>query len=200
MPGMWGEIRMKSGFKSELMESEAGPKQIKKKKFHSPIDVEEVEIKKLEESDVEEATRVMQKCMFTVSEEEISGIVKKKLSYGAFVDRILVGVALSWGVRFNPETREFEEGEENALFLEDDAILLSYEGRGIRELLIEKREEEGGEIGFSYAVAITSQFNPDEEHVGKVIEQRGNKTEKVLQRRGYKFVKTRNGVVAYKVY
>ena len=191
---------MKSGFKSELMETEAEPKQVKKKKFRSPIDVEEVEIKKLEESDVEEATRVMQKCMFSVTEEELSKIVEKGLSYGAFVDRILVGVALSWGVRFNPETNEFEDGEENALFLEDDAILLSYEGKGIRELLIEKREEEGEETGFKYAVAITSQFNPEEEHVGKVIEQRGNKTEKVLQRRGYKFLKTRNGVVAYIAY
>jgi len=191
---------MKSGFKSEMMETEAGPRETKKKKFHSPIDVEEVEIKKLDVDDVEEATRVMRKCMFTVDENEIKGIVEKNLSYGAFVDRILVGVALSWGVRFNPETREFEEGEENALFLEDDAILLAYEGRGIRELLIEKREEEGKEDGFAYAVAITSQFNPDEENVGKVMEQRGNKTEKVLMRRGYEFVKTRNGVVAYKVY
>ena len=191
---------MKSGFKSELMETEAGPKQVKKKKFHSPIDVEEVEIKKLGEKDVDEATRVMRKCMFTVSEEEIARIVEKGMSYGAFVDRILVGVALSWGVRFNPQTREFEEGEENSLFLEDDAILLAYEGRGIRELLIEKREEEGQERGFSHVVAITSQFNPEEENVGKVIEQRGNKTEKVLQRRGYRFAKTKNGVVAYNSY
>ena len=191
---------MKSGFKSEAIETEAAPKEAKRKKFQSPLDVEEVEIKKLEESDVEEATRVMQKCMFSVTEKELSGIVEKGLSYGAFVDRILVGVALSWGVRFNPESRGFEEGEENALFLEDDAILLSYEGKGIRELLIEKREEEGEKLGFNYAVAITSQFNPEEEHVGKVIEQRGNKTEKVLQRRGYKFIKTKNGVVAYIVY
>ncbi len=191
---------MKSGFKSELLEAETKPKAVKMKKFRSPIDIEEVEIKKLEESDVEEATNVMRKCMFTVTEGEISKIVEKGLSYGAFVDRILVGVALSWGVKFNLETREFEEGEENSLFLEDDAILLAYEGKGIRELLIEKREEEGAEKGFGYALAITSQFNPDEEHVGKVIEQRGNKTEKVLLRRGYKFVKTKNGVVAYKVY
>jgi len=42
----------------------------------------------------------MQKCMFSVTEEELSKIVEKGLSYGAFVDRILVGVALSWGVRF----------------------------------------------------------------------------------------------------
>ncbi len=191
---------MKQNFKNDLMETESAPKETKKKKFHSPADVEELEIKKLTETDADETTRVMQKCMFTVNKKEILEIIEKNLSYGAFVDRILVGVALSWGVCWNPETKEFEDGEENALFLEDDAILLSYEGKGIRELLIEKREEEGQKLGFRYVVAITSQFNPEEENVGKMIAQRGNKTEKVLQMRGYLFIKTKNGVVAYKSY
>lgn len=189
---------MKAGFKSELMETEAGPKQEKKKKFHSPTDVEHVEVKKLDSSDVEEAAKVMRKCLFTVTDEEIGGIVAKGMSYGGFVDRILVAVALSWGVRFNPGTWEFEEGEENAVFLEDDAILLAYEGRGIRELLIERREEEGQERKFRYAVAITSPISPEEAKVGEVVQQRGNKTEKALLKRGYRFSKTRNGVVAYK--
>ncbi|MCP4647872.1 MAG: hypothetical protein GY852_09115, partial [bacterium] len=48
------------------------------------------------------------------------------------------------------------------------------------------------------AVAITSQINPDDAKVGEVVEQRGNKTEKALLKRGYQFSKTRNGVVAYK--
>ncbi|MCP4648022.1 MAG: hypothetical protein GY852_09875, partial [bacterium] len=143
---------MKSGFKSELLETEAGPKQDKKKKFHSPTDVENVEVKKLDVDDVEEASTVMRKCLFTVTDDEVGGILEKEMSYGGFVDRILVAVALSWGVRFNPESWEFEEGEDNAVFLEDDAILLAYEGRGIRELLIEKREEEGEAMGFKYAV------------------------------------------------
>jgi len=189
---------MKAGFKSELLEAEAGPKQEKKKKFHSPTDVENIEVKKLDADDVEEAAKVMRKCLFTVTDDEIKGILEKEMSYGGFVDRILVAVALSWGVRFNPESWEFEEGEENAVFLEDDAILLAYEGRGIRELLIEKREEEGEELGFKYAVAITAQINPDDAKVREVVEQRGNKTEKALLKRGYRFSKTRNGVVAYK--
>jgi hypothetical protein len=188
---------MKSGFKSELLETESGPAE-KKKKFHSPTDVENIEVKKLDEDDVEEAASVMRKCLFTVTDDEIGGIVKKGMSYGGFVDRILVAVALSWGVRFNPESWEFEEGEENAVFLEDDAILLAYEGRGIRELLIEKREEERKGNGFRYAVAITSSINPDDARIGDVVQQRGNKTEKALLKRGYEFSKTRNGVVAYK--
>lgn len=190
---------MKAGFKSELLETEKEPKEEqKKKKFRSTSDVEELEIKKLEEKDVEEATRVMSKCMFSVTEKEIGGIVERGMSYGAFVDRILVGVGLSWEVRFNPETWEFEEGEGNSIFLEDDAILLAYEGRGIRELLIEKREEEGREDGLEYAVAITSDTVSEEEKVDEVVGRRGNKTERALLKRRYKFSKTRNGVVAYK--
>ena len=190
---------MKAGFKSELLETEKEPKEEqKKKKFRSTSDVEELEIKKLEEKDVEEATRVMSKCMFSVTEKEIRGIVERGMSYGAFVDRILVGVGLSWEVRFNPETWEFEEGEGNSIFLEDDAILLAYEGRGIRELLIEKREEEGREDGLEYAVAITSDTVSEEEKVDEVVGRRGNKTERALLKRRYKFSKTRNGVVAYK--
>lgn len=189
---------MKAGFKSELMETDAGPIQDKKKKFHAPTDVENIEVKKLDEDDVEETAKVMRKCLFTVTDDEIDGIVKKGMSYGGFVDRILVAVALSWGIRFNPESWEFEEGEENAVFLEDDAILLAYEGRGIRELLIEKREEEGGKRDFGYAVAITAQINPDDAKIRDVVQQRGNKTEKALLKRGYRFSKTKNGVVAYK--
>jgi GNAT superfamily N-acetyltransferase len=188
---------MKAGFKSEILETEAAPKQVKKR-FHSPVDMEEVEIKKLNSSDAEEAARVMRKCIFTVTDEEVLDIIRRGMSYGAFVDRILVGVGLAWGVSFNPETREFEEAKENALFLEDDAILLAYEGRGIRELLIEKREEEGKAQGFTCAVAITSQFNPEDANVGEVVRQRGNKTEKALLKRGYRFAKTQNGVIAYK--
>lgn len=188
---------MKTGFKSELMETGAGPIE-KKKKFHAPTDVEQVEVKKLDVDDVEEAAKVMRKCLFTVTDEEIGGIIKKNMSYGGFVDRILIAVALSWGVTFNPESWEFEEGEENAVFLEDDAILLAYEGKGTRELLIEKREEEGKERDFRYAVAITSQINPDDAKIKEVVQQRGNKTEKALLKRGYRFSKTKNGVVAYK--
>ncbi len=189
---------MKTGFKSELLETEVGPKQEKKKKFHAPTDVENIEIKKLNGDDVEVASTVMRKCLFTVTDDEIEGIVKKGMSYGGFVDRILVAVALSWGVRFNPESWEFEEGEENSVFLEDDAILLAYEGRGIRELLIEKREEEGEKRNFEYAVAITASINPDDAKIRDVVQQRGNKTEKALLKRGYRFSKTKNGVVAYK--
>jgi hypothetical protein len=109
-----------------------------------------------------------------------------------------VSVGLSWEVRFNTETLEFEEGEGNAIFLEDDAVLLAYEGRGLRELLIEKREEEGKERGKEYAVAITSSINPNDSNLGDAMRQRGNKTEKALIRRGYAFSKTQNGVVAYK--
>ncbi|MEM4272689.1 MAG: hypothetical protein QXH30_03790, partial [Candidatus Bilamarchaeaceae archaeon] len=126
-----------NGFKSQIIEAESGPVEQKKRKFHSIADVERAEIKLLRKEDVGEAGKVMRKCLFSVTDKEIEAIIAKGASYGAFVDRMLVAVALSWAVRFNPETKEFEQGEENAIFLEDDAILLAYEGKGIRELLIE---------------------------------------------------------------
>lgn len=187
-----------NGFKSKIIEEEEGPQEQKKKKFHSQIDMEEVEVKLLGREDLEEAGKVMRKCLFSVSDEEIRKILDKGMSYGAFVDRMLVAVALSWGVLFNPEIRDFENGAENAIFLEDDAILLSYEGKGIRELLIAKREDAGRVRAFPYAVAITSQSNPHDENVGDAVKQRGNKTEKALMKKGYKFFKTRNGVIAYR--
>lgn len=190
---------MKSAFKSETSETEAKPKKAHARgKFRPPANIEEVEIKKLGKEDVEESAKVMRKCLFTVTDREVGEVVARDMSYGAFVDRILVSVGLSWEVRFNPETKEFEEGEPNAIFLEDDAILLAYEGRGIRELLIEKREEEGRERGKEYAVAITSTINPNEPKLSEAMMQRGNKTEKVLIRRGYVFAKTPNGLIAFK--
>jgi GNAT superfamily N-acetyltransferase len=188
---------MKGKFKSEILEANAKHNE-PAKKFRAPTNMEEVEIKKLRESDVEESAKVMRKCLFSVTDAEIGQVIARGMSYGAFVDRILVSVGLSWEVRFNPETLDFEEGEGNAIFLEDDAILLAYEGRGIRELLIEKREEEGRGRGKEYAVAITSSINPNDEKLGDAMMQRGNKTEKALIRRGYDFSKTPNGVVAYK--
>lgn len=187
---------MKNVFRSEQIEEEA-PKAAKKKKFHAPADIEEVEVKKLTKNDVKEASRVMRKSLFTVTDREVGEVIEKGMSYGAFVDRILVAVALSWGVCFNPKDAEFGDGEENAIFLEDDAMLLSYEGRGIRELLIEKREEEGKERNFRYAVAITTSINPEGE-ISSVVGQRGNKTEKALLGRGYSFKKTQNGVIAFR--
>ncbi len=187
-----------NGFKSQIMETESAPVEQKKRRFHSPVDMEEAEIKLLAREDVEEAGKVMRKCLFSVTDKEIEAIIAKGMSYGAFVDRMLVAVALSWAVRFNPDTKDFEQGEDNAVFLEDDAILLTYEGKGIRELLIEKREEEGGAHRLGYSVAITSQAHPQGENVSEVVRQRGNKTEKALLKKEYKFFKTKNGVIAYR--
>ncbi len=187
-----------NGFKSQIMEAESAPVEQKKRKFRSEIDMEEAEVKLLDKTDVEEAGKVMRKCLFSVTDKEIEAIILKGMSYGAFVDRMLVAVALSWAVRFNPDTKDFEQGGDNAVFLEDDAILLAYEGKGIRELLIEKREEEGSARRLKYAVAITSQAQAAGESVSETVRQRGNKTEKALLKKEYKFFKTRNGVIAYR--
>ena len=184
-------------FKAPLMDEKKEGKEAKKRKFHSPVDIEEAEVKKLEPEDAEEVCKVMQKCLFAVTEKEVGDVLELGMSYGAFVGRMLVAVGLGWAVHYNPESLEIESGEENAVFLEDDAVLLPYEGKGLREMLIGHREKAAKGEGLSYAVTITSPTNPDGS-VNEIVMQRGTKTEKVLMKMDYKFFKTPKGVLALK--
>jgi len=186
-----------SDFKSASMMDEKEEKAAPKHRVRSPIDIEEAEIKRLKAEDAEEVTNIMRKCLFAVTEEEVREVLKRDMSYGAYVGRMLVAVGLGWGTAYNPSNLELESGYTNAIFLEDDAVLLPYEGKGLRELLVDHREMEGRARDLQFAVTITTPLNPDS-NVDEVIEQRGNKTEKALMKAGYKFYKTRVGVIAVK--
>lgn len=184
-------------FKSASMLEEKEEKKEPKLRMRSPIDIEEAEIKRLKAEDAEQVTDIMRKCLFAVTEDEVREVLKRNMSYGAYVGRMLVAVGLAWGTGYNPSNLELESGYTNAIFLEDDAVLLPYEGKGLRELLVDHREMEGRARDFQYAVTITTPLNPDGD-VDEVIAQRGTKTEKVLMKAGYKFYKTRAGVIAVK--
>ena len=186
-----------SEFKGPVVDEKEEEKEEKKKKFHAPLEFEEAEIKRLEPEDTEEVSRIMRKCLFSVTEKEVEDVLGLGMSYGAFVGRMLVAVGLAWGVRFDEESGGIIEGEENAVFLEDDAVLLPYEGKGLRELLVDRREKRGREAEFEFAVTITSPTNPDGQ-VSEIVVQRGTKTEKVLMKMGYRFRKTAAGVAAFK--
>ncbi len=186
-----------SDFKKATLEEEKEEKAAPKMRVRSPIDIEEAEIKRLKPEDADEVTNIMRKCLFAVTEDEVREVLKRDMSYGAYVGRMLVAVGLAWGTGYNPTNLELEGGYTNAIFLEDDAVLLPYEGKGLRELLVDHREMEGRARDLQYAVTITTPLNPDGE-VGEVISQRGTKTEKVLMKASYKFYKTRAGVIAVK--
>ncbi|MEW5996912.1 MAG: hypothetical protein AB1657_04945 [Candidatus Micrarchaeota archaeon] len=184
-------------FKSASLQEEKEEKAAPKLRMRAPIDIEEAEIKRLTPADTEEVTNIMRKCLFAVTEDEVREVLKRNMSYGAYVGRMLVAVGLAWGTGYNPSNLELESGYTNAIFLEDDAVLLPYEGKGLRELLVDHREMEGRARDLRYAVTITTPLNPDA-NVDEVISQRGTKTERVLMKAGYKFYKTRVGVIAVK--
>ncbi|MCK4319597.1 hypothetical protein KAW38_03440, partial [Candidatus Micrarchaeota archaeon] len=120
------ELKEKTEEKKVPVKEKFGKKQV--------MDYERAEIKKLHEGDAEIAHNIMKKCMFDVNIYEIKDILKKGMSYGAFVGRMLVGVGLGWEVYYNHESKGIEDGLPNAIYLEDDALLLAYEGQGIREM------------------------------------------------------------------
>jgi len=187
-----------SDFKSaSMLDEKEEKKESQKMRVRSPIDIEEAEIKRLKAEDAEEVTNIMRKCLFAVTVEEVREVLKRDMSYGAYVGRMLVAVGLGWGAAYNPSNLELETGYTNAIFLEDDAVLLPYEGKGLRELLIDHREIEGRAREFQFAVTITSPLNPDS-NLEEVVAQRGTKTEKALMKANYRFYKTRVGVIAVK--
>lgn len=184
-------------FKNAIIEEKKEEKAIPKMRVRPPMDIEEAEIKRLKPEDTEEVTMIMRKCLFSVTEDEVREVLKRNMSYGAYVGRMLVAVGLAWDTGYNPSTLQLESGYTNAIFLEDDAVLLLYEGKGLRELLVNHREIEGKARELKFAVTITTPVNPDED-VDEVISQRGTKTEKTLMKMGYTFYKTKAGVIAVK--
>ncbi|MFA5411865.1 MAG: hypothetical protein WC350_00765 [Candidatus Micrarchaeia archaeon] len=186
-----------SDFKSAIIEENKEDKAASKMRVRSPIDIEEAEIKRLKPEDSEEVTNIMQKCLFAVTEDEVREVLKRNMSYGAYVGRMLVAVGLAWGTAYNPTNLQLETGYTNAIFLEDDAVLLPYEGKGLRELLVDHREMEGRAREFQFAVTLTTPLNPDG-NLDEIVAQRGTKTERVLMKAGYRFYKTQAGVIAVK--
>ena len=103
-----------------------------KKEFIDLLDEDQVEVKKLTLEEIEDAVKIMRKCAFDVTEGEVKTIIEYGMSFGAFVNRMLIGVGLSWPASYDSEKRTITGKEYNAVYAEDPAVLLAYEGRGIR--------------------------------------------------------------------
>ncbi|MBD3209992.1 hypothetical protein GF318_01270 [Candidatus Micrarchaeota archaeon] len=168
-----------------------------KPKFLHILDEDQVEVKKLEDEDIEEAVKVMKRCAFDVSEGEVKSIVDYNKSYGATVNRLIIGVGLSWPARLDVETMTITSGEPNALYLEDPAVLLAYEGRGIRRILLKEREKEAGKSGFKYAIGYLYEDIP-KGNVSDYIREAGSQLEKLYLSEEYEFHRTDRGILAFK--
>jgi len=168
-----------------------------KKKFIHLLDEEEVEVKRLDPDDVEDCVKVMRKCAFDVTEVEVNNIVKYGKSFGATVNRMLVGVGLSWPAHLDMEDKKIVNGEPNSLYMEDPAVLLAYEGRGVRRILLKEREKEALSNGLRYAIGYLYEDIPTGD-IASYITEAGSTLEKLYLSESYEFFRTERGILACK--
>lgn len=186
---------MTESFKqSEKKEATDAPK---KKFIHSMLDEEEVEVKRLDSEDVEDCVKVMRKCAFDVTEVEVSNIIAYGKSFGATVNRMLVGVGLAWPARLDLESKKITSGEANALYMEDPAVLLAYEGRGVRRILLKEREKEAADSKLRFSIGYLYEDIPKGD-IASYITEAGSALEKLYLSETYEFFRTEKGILAFK--
>jgi hypothetical protein len=185
---------MESSFKvTEEKKEEEGPKI----KFTHLLDEEEVEVTRLTLDEVEDCVKVMRKCAFDVTEAEVSNIVEYGKSFGAAVNRMIIGVGLAWPAKLDLDDKVITSGEPNALYMEDPAVLLAYEGRGIRGLLLEDREKEASRSALKYSIGYLYEDVP-KGNIADYIMEAGSQLEKLYLSKGYRFYRTEKGILAFK--
>ncbi len=187
---------MGNTFKTEKKAAEVS-KLTPKKEFVHLLDNDQTEIKRLDLSDLQDAVKVMRRCGFDVTEDEVSLIIKYGRSFGCYVNRMLIGVGLAWPTHYDPETKILSNNEANALYMEDPAVLLSYEGRGIRRILLSTRENDARERGYVYAITYVSEDLP-KGSVDEHIKEASSQLEKLYLSEQYEFYKTERGLMALK--
>jgi len=184
----------KKDTKKEILKEQ---KEEKKKEFIDLLDEDQVEVKKLTMEELEDAVKVMRKCAFDVTESEVKTIIDYGMSYGAFVNRMLIGVGLAWPAAYDHEKRTIAGKEYNALYMEDPAVLLMYEGRGVRRILLKERENEGLARRYPYSIAYLYEDIP-KGSVVDYIKEAGSQLEKLYLSEDYEFFRTDRGVLAVK--
>ncbi|MEM4719851.1 MAG: hypothetical protein QXZ30_00215 [Candidatus Bilamarchaeaceae archaeon] len=183
-------------------EKESAVEEEKKKekppKFVKLFDEDQIEIKLLGTDDVENTVAVMKKCAFDVTKEEVFKVIFYGLSYGCYDNRMLVAVGLSWPTVYDSDKKTIVAGEKyNALYLEEPAVLLMYEGRGLRKILVEEREKLAKSRGLKYVLALLDKETP-RVSIEDYIKESGSQLEKIYLELGYKFIPTQYGVLAVK--
>ncbi len=187
----------KFGTKQKEEKKEEEKPAVHKRKFLHLLDEEHVELKRLTLDDVEEAVKILRKCAFDVAEGEVSSVVKHNVSFGVYVNRMLVGVGLAWPTNFNIENKSITGGEPNAVYMEDPAVLLAYEGRDVRRMLLREREEDARRGGFRYSISYLYEDVPKGSIVA-MIKEAGSQLGKLYLSEGYEFYKTEKGILVLK--
>jgi predicted N-acetyltransferase YhbS len=161
---------------------------------------EKAEIKRLDEEDLDEVVKLMRSVLFEIGTKEvrqIKDIIAEGHSYGAYVERFIVGVGLAWPVFFDRTEKTFDTSQDaNALYMEETAVLNEYQGKGIIEMLIEEREREAKRSGLEYAVGLCGSL--PEGDIRANIESGGSLMQKKYLLLNYRFARTESGLVAFK--
>jgi len=190
--------------RKEIEKKFESPSALKRKELLEDMKImssnEIVEIKKLDEEDLEEVVKLMRKALFEIGTKEmkeIKDILKQGHSYGAYVDRFVIGVGLAFPIYFDRSEKTFDSEEApNALYMEDAAVLIDYQGKGVIEMLVEEREKESKVNGLEYVVGISGDRIPGD--IRTEIEKGGTLMQKKYLQLNYRFANTDNGLVAFK--
>ncbi|MDO8553474.1 MAG: hypothetical protein Q7S22_01600 [Candidatus Micrarchaeota archaeon] len=183
----------KSDEKVISKEKESAPQ----KRFTHLLEEDQTEVKRLTLEDVEDAVAVMRRCAFDVTDKEVSNIIEYGVSFGCYVNRMLIGVGLAWPAHLNLKEKKIMNGDINALYMEDPAVLLSYEGRGIRRILVQTRENDAKTKNHKYVIAYLSEDLPVES-ISDYITESGTQLEKLYLSENYTFSRTERGIMALK--
>ncbi len=169
--------------KFKLAEEER-PKALDLKKYNLlEFGGENIEIKRLSKEDKEDIKSLLKKeAIFIKDMDDFF-----EYSFGAFLERMLIGVAL---------VEEFSFKNENALNIKYLEIILEFVGRGIKEKLIEEVEKEAKKKGFNYVIRKLD-FS-DLDNLKEEIEEKGSLEERIYLKRSYKFDLLDGDVYAYK--
>jgi len=187
-----------AGKKEEVKKEEKPEAEEKKKaKFVHLLDEDQVEIKCLDGEDIEDAVKIMQRCSFEVTADEVNKVISYGTSFGCYVNRMLIGVGLGWPTAYNHEQKLIVAGKPNSLYLEEPAVLLMYEGRGIRRILLKARERSALSSNYKYTIAYLSEDIPHG-NVVDYIKEGGTQLEKLYLSEDYEFFRTSKGVLAVK--
>lgn len=182
----------------EASKEEQKTQKKKEIKFARLFDEDQVEIKLLSAEDVDDALAVMKKCAFDVTKDEVFKVISYGTSFGCYDNRMLVAVGLSWPASYDSEKKALTtKGGQNALYLEEPAVLLMHEGYGLRRVLVKAREGLAKQRGFAYIIAYLDADTP-KKSIEEYIKETGSQLEKVYLEQGFSFVSTQHGILAFK--
>lgn len=184
-------------FKVESKKEKKKEEEKKKIPILRTLENENVEIKKLDFDDLEDAVKLLSANGFEVTDKEVEHILKNGLSFGAYVGRLIVGVGLGWLACLDTKKVILVDGDPNSIYLEDVVISLAYEGAGIRSMLLKAREQEARTRKLEYSIAYISEDLPSGD-LEDYIKERGKKLSQLYLLEKYEFYDTKNGILAVK--